>query len=376
MVIVSVGVNFASVINTILSTISVSVLIFIVICGFLYADFDNWFNNGVGFFPNGFSGVLKAAASCFYAYQGFDILGFSAEETVNPSKNIPKSIVCVLLIVTGVYLSVAVAFTLMIPLSAINTKAPFPNAFDYHSVTWAKYLVAAGPVLALGNLCMLEMFGIQRLSYSMASDGLLFKFLSGVNKYTKVPVGPVFMFGPIVIILILVIDLSSLIGFMVIFSFLTYTLISAFLIILRYEEGESSIDKVSQSDTFVSDEEISEFEIQMEKECTKHLNDGEQNTERWNLSNKKAPERKVGSKGRYCCGTFNGLSNNISVTQLVVLIYILTFFLTLELSCGPANTAVTAVSLTCLGIPILFATFLIWCREQRGDRNGFLVSHL
>ena len=394
MFIVSVGVNFASVINTILSTVSVSVLIFIAICGFVYADFDNWFNNSVRFFPNGFPGVLKAAASCYYAYQGFDILGYSVEETVNPSKTIPKSICYVLLIVTGVYLSVAVAFTLMIPLSAINTKAPFPNAFAYHSVTWAEYLVAAGPVLGLANLCMLEMFGIQRLSYSMASDGLLFKFLSGVNKYTKVPVGPVLMFGPIVIILVLVIDLSSLISFMVIFSFLTYTLISAFLIILRYEEGKSNIDKVSQSnntgvaqlnelaDAFVSDEEISKFEIETakslktKKEYTKDSSHWESNAKRGNCKNNQVQETKDIKKGRRCCGSFDGLSSSISVTQLVVLIYILTFFLTLELSCGPANTVITAISLTCLGIPILFATFLIWCRKQKEDRNEFLVSHL
>jgi cationic amino acid transporter 4 len=43
MVIVSVGVNFASIVNSVLAAVAASLLIFISVCGFYYANTDNWY---------------------------------------------------------------------------------------------------------------------------------------------------------------------------------------------------------------------------------------------------------------------------------------------------------------------------------------------
>lgn len=235
MVITSVGVNFATALNSLLTFMSGSLLIFIAIVGIVYADTDNWFHQPGGFFPHSLNGVLKASAACFYAFQGFEVLAYSAEETVDPKKNVPRSIIVTLVIVTVLYLCVAISFTLMVPYTAIDKSAPFPSAFRYNNVTWAKYVIEIGPILALSNLCVLEMYTVQRLTYSMASDGLLFKFLSVVNSWSKVPIGPVLAFGPVVVILIICIDLSTLIGFLVIYTFIQYSFFSAYLIVLRYQ---------------------------------------------------------------------------------------------------------------------------------------------
>lgn len=339
MVIASVGVNFASLVNSILTAVAVGLLVFIAFCGFFYSNSDNWWKAPGGFFPNGFNGVLKASSSCFYAFQGFEILGFSAEETLNPRKDVPRSIVLVLVIVTILYLSVAVSFTLMIPYTEVDTNAPFPSAFQYNSVTWAKYIVEIGPILALTNLCILELFTIQRLSFSMSEDGLLFKFLSHVNEYTKVPIGPVLAFGPVVIILVLSIDLSNLIGFMVSYTFIQYSVFASYLIILRY----------IPSNTHKNDVVIAV-----------------------NISKNDQKLSTVKSKLHSC------FSKNLSVKKIVLFIYFLLFILSwLIVKHGTAVLHGNSVLICCIillcGL-VAIATVWILCQEQNGDCRGYLVS--
>ncbi|XP_045163239.2 high affinity cationic amino acid transporter 1-like [Mercenaria mercenaria] len=333
MVVASLGVNFASIVNSLLTAVAAGLLVFITICGFFFANSDNWLKIPGGFFPNGLNGVLKASSSCFYAFQGYEILGISAEETVSPKKDIPRSIVLVLVIVTILYVSVAVSFTLMVPYTAVNTNAPFPGAFEYNSVNWAKYIVEIGPILALTNLCTLELFSLQRLIFSMSEDGLLFRFLSHVNKYTKVPLGPIYMFGPIVIILVLSIDLSNLIGFMVTYAFIQYSLFAAYLIILRYTKPEGEgIDR-----------------------------------EQTELSKNLKQSSVLCSNVRDC----------LSVKVLVLIIYISVFILSCLVVIKGASIAqrslVVIFSVVILGGIVTIATILIWCEEQRGDSRGFLV---
>lgn len=338
MVIGSVGVNFSSVINSILTAIAAGLLIFITIVGLFYANIENWTKVPGGFFPHGLKGVLKASSSCFYAFQGYEILGLSAEETVRPKKDIPRAIISVLVIVTLLYLSVAVSFTLMTPYTEVNVNAPFPGAFEANSVTWAKYIVEIGPILALTNLVILELFTLQRLVFSMSEDGLLFRYLSKVNARTKVPIGPVVTFCPVVILLLLCIDLSNLIGFMVTYAFVQYALFGAYMIILRYEpEYSKNYSAVAADDS----------------------NDVE---------------------GKINFAERSKISKFLSVKKLVVFILCVLFVLSLLIVIkGDAifeGNVVIIVFVGLLALLVTIATVLISRRNQEGNLEGFLVSIL
>ena len=86
------GIKKTSWLNTLFTLINMFVIVFIVCVGAYYAESKNWSD----FAPYGASGILTGAATCFYAFVGFDVIATTGEEARNPSKGIPISIVLAL----------------------------------------------------------------------------------------------------------------------------------------------------------------------------------------------------------------------------------------------------------------------------------------
>ncbi|KAM3938272.1 cationic amino acid transporter 4 [Leptodactylus fuscus] len=236
---ISFGVRVSSWLNHIFAAISMGIIIFILIFGFILADPKNWSAERGGFAPFGFSGIMSGTATCFYAFVGFDVIAASSEEAKNPQKAVPIATAVSLGLATGAYILVSAVLTLMVPWNTLIPDSALSDAFYRRGYSWAGFIVAAGSICAMNTVLLSNLFSLPRIVYAMAEDGLFFQFFAKVNPTTKVPVIGIVVFGILMAMLALVFDLEALVQFLSIGTLLAYTFVAASVIVLRFQQEKT-----------------------------------------------------------------------------------------------------------------------------------------
>ncbi|XP_059187084.1 high affinity cationic amino acid transporter 1-like [Centropristis striata] len=376
------GVKESALVNKVFTCINVLVLMFVIVSGLVKGTLKNWnlnpeeILNGTsnsslnmsnplppkeslgegGFMPFGVSGVLSGAATCFYAFVGFDCIATTGEEVKNPQRAIPIGIVASLLICFVAYFGVSAALTMMMPYYLLDKNSPLPVAFKYVGWEGATYAVAIGSLCALSTSLLGSMFPMPRVIWAMAEDGLLFKCLAKISPRTKTPLTATVTSGVVAAVMAFLFDLKDLVDLMSIGTLLAYTLVAACVLVLRYqpEQPSAAYEMANTQD---------------ESELAESYNEG-------NIDMLPQPEDRFTIKNLLCPtniepSPLSGFAVNISTSILGVLVCV---FSVVAVQGGLAAWSLSVLSI--IMVVCLIVTFIVWRQPQSKAKLAFKVPLL
>ncbi len=194
------GVKQSAKTNTAIVLVKVTALIVFVVVAAFHIDPALW----TPFMPYGwFShtddgravGVLAAASLVFFAYRGFQNISFAVEEARNPQRDVPIGILTALFSTTVLYLAVAGLLTAIAPYASLNVPSPVAFALLQLGINWGSALVAVGVIVGLTSTMLVIYYGLTRILFAMARDGLLPAFFSAIDPRTKTPLNATILCG-------------------------------------------------------------------------------------------------------------------------------------------------------------------------------------
>ncbi|CAL8098734.1 unnamed protein product [Calicophoron daubneyi] len=233
MLITVLGANISLNVNALLSGVQAVALVIMTTACFVLGSPENLTSNG-GFLPYGVSGLLRGAGLAIFGFSGFEAIANASEEAKNPRRDLPIAVFASLFLCTLLYVGASLGLSYIVPRTAIVYDSPYVAAFTYVNQNGMMGFAAFATLLATGATKLVEMYVIPRFFYSIASDGLLFKFLSSVEPHTHVPIWSLLFGGGITILLAVFIKIQVLAEFTSVGVIFSYFLIGLDLMIMRY----------------------------------------------------------------------------------------------------------------------------------------------
>jgi APA family basic amino acid/polyamine antiporter len=231
------GASESARVNTIMVLIKLAVLAMFVIIAFTAFDA----NQLKGFAPFGVAGIGSAAGTIFFSYIGLDAVSTAGEEVKNPQTTMPRALIAALVIVTSVYVLVALAALGTQPWRDFATQQDAGLATILDNVThgkWASTILAAGAVISIFTVTLVTMYGQTRILFAMGRDGLLPSRFAAVNARTMTPVNNTVIVAIVAAILSGFIPLDKLADMVSIGTLTAFIIVSVGVIILRVREPD------------------------------------------------------------------------------------------------------------------------------------------
>ncbi len=158
----------------------------------------------------GVGGIFGGAAIIFFAYLGFDAVSTSAEETANPQRDLPIGIIGSLVICTVLYIIVSGLLTGIVSYKELNVPSPVAHALLVIGQNWAAGMISIGAIAGLTTVCLVMYYGLTRLLFAIARDGLLPRSLATLSEKSRSPVRIIYVTGAIMVFMSGFVSLGNL----------------------------------------------------------------------------------------------------------------------------------------------------------------------
>jgi len=136
----------------------------------------------------GASGFLLAMVAGLFAYGGWHIVTYTAGETMMPARTIPMALIAGVAVVTACYVALNEVYLLLLPIETVrvSTRIAADAADAVAGRGGASFMAALVMLSSFGGLIGLVLSG-PRVYYSMANDGLAFRWLGRVHPRYQTP---------------------------------------------------------------------------------------------------------------------------------------------------------------------------------------------
>ncbi|MGW2220795.1 amino acid permease, partial [Nonomuraea sp. NPDC001684] len=224
--------------NAVFVLIKIAVLVFF--CAVAFTAFQS--GNFTPFAPLGVAGITAAASQVFFSYIGFDAASTAGEEARNPKRDLPLAILLSLLIVTAVYVLVAVAAIGAKPWTEFDpesTEASLSQIVDQATgATWPGVIVSFGAVIAIASVVLTVIYGQTRILFAMSRDGLIPRIFQRVNPRHQVPVANTLIVALFISVLAGLVPLGQLAEATSIGTLFAFLIVNVGVLVLRYRSPE------------------------------------------------------------------------------------------------------------------------------------------
>ncbi|MFI7223770.1 amino acid permease [Nonomuraea angiospora] len=232
------GASESATANAVFVMIKVVVLLFFCVVAFTAFQAKNF----TPFAPLGVAGITAAASQVFFSYIGFDAASTAGEEAKNPKRDLPLAIILSLVIVTAVYVLVAVAAIGAMPWTEFDpkrTEASLSYIADLAvGATWPGLIVSFGAVIAIASVVLTVIFGQTRILFAMSRDGLIPRVFQRVDMRHQVPVANTLIVAAFISVLAGLVPLGQLAEATSIGTLFAFAIVNVGVLVLRYRSPE------------------------------------------------------------------------------------------------------------------------------------------
>ena len=218
--------------KTQLVIVSISLLSLIAIVFFGFGSFDSKLMEPV--FLDGSSGFISGVAFLYISYAGVTKIAAVAGEIKNPEKNLPKTMIISLFLITTVYVFVALVLVGNIDASILSTDIkPIHTLFESIGGKTFGYVAGAVGVITLLSMANSGILASSRFPFAMAKDNLMPGFLASVNSRFMTPVSAILTTSFIIGLAIMYLDVVKIAKLASAFKVLMFIFNELSVIVLR-----------------------------------------------------------------------------------------------------------------------------------------------
>jgi APA family basic amino acid/polyamine antiporter len=225
------GASESAKVNAVMVLIKIAVLILFVIIGLSGWNSDNLSD----FAPFGVGGITTAAGIIFFSYIGLDAVSTAGEEVKNPRRTMPLAIIGALIIVTTIYIAVAVVAVAAQPIGDFTDQEAGLSAIleTVTGSTWPATVLAAGAVISIFSVTLVVIYGQTRILFAMGRDGMVPPIFHKLSPKTLTPVPATLIAATVISLLAGVLPINFLAEMTSIGTLVAFLVVSIGVMVLR-----------------------------------------------------------------------------------------------------------------------------------------------